>query len=152
MPQINQLPLLDTPSSGDQIPVYSPNNGDARRMSLGALLDFFRQQFISPGAPTVQLVIPADGFNYTVADPDNVRGWVILRPLTTLAAGTVTLPPPSVLIDGMEITFNTTHQITSFSIVLNGASAIYGAPLTLAAEDWFSIRYDKTTNSWYRVA
>jgi len=152
MPQINQLPLLDTPSSGDQLPVYSPTNGDARRMPLGALLNFFEQQFVSPGAPTVQLVTPADGFNYTVADPNNVRGWVILRPLTTLAAGTVILPPPSVLIDGMEFTFNTTHQITSFSIVLNGASAIYGAPLTLAAEDWFSIRYDRTTNSWYRIA
>lgn len=152
MPQINQLPLLDTPSLGDQLPVYSPNNGDARRMSLGALLNFFERQFVSPGAPAVQLVTPINGFNYVVANPNNVRGWIILRPLTTLAAGTVTLPGPSVLVDGAELAFNTTHQITSFNIVPNGAFAVYGAPLTLAAEDWFSIRYDRTTNSWYRVA
>lgn len=152
MPQINQLPLLDTPSSGDQLPVYSPSNGDARRMSLGTLLNFLEQQFVSPGAPAVQLVTPVSGFNYVVADPNNIRGWVILRPLTTLATGTVTLPTPSVLADGTELTFNATHQITSFNIVSNGASTVYGAPTTLSAGGWFSIRYDRTTNCWYRVA
>lgn len=152
MPQINQLPLLDSPSSGDQLPVYSQNNGDARRVPLGSLLNYFEERFVSPGAPTVQIIVPIDGFNYAVADPDNVRGWIILRPLTTLAVGTVTLPDPSVIMDGTELTFNTIHQITTFNIALNGAVAVYGAPLTLSAEDWFSIRYDKTTNSWYRVA
>ena len=152
MPQINQLPLLDTPSSGDQLPVYSPSNGDARRMPLGTLLNFLEQQFVSPGAPTVQLVTPINGFNYAVAGPNNVRGWVILRPLTTLATGTVTLPTPSVLVDGTELAFNTIRQITSFNVVPNGASTVYGAPLTLSAGDWFSIRYDRTTNSWYRIA
>jgi len=48
MPQINQLPVLNTISSGDQLPVYSPNNGDARRTSIGSLLTFFQQSFASP--------------------------------------------------------------------------------------------------------
>jgi hypothetical protein len=52
MPTINQLALLSTPNSGDQIPVYSPNNGDARRMSIGALLQLFQQQFASPTMAT----------------------------------------------------------------------------------------------------
>ena len=29
MPYINQLPLLMQASPGDQMPVYTPNNGDA---------------------------------------------------------------------------------------------------------------------------
>lgn len=42
MPTINKLPLLGTPSSGDQIPVYAPNSGDARRMSITALTDYMQ--------------------------------------------------------------------------------------------------------------
>ena len=52
MPTINQLSVLSSPNSGDQIPVYSPNNGDARRMSIGALLQLFQQQFASPTMAT----------------------------------------------------------------------------------------------------
>jgi hypothetical protein len=48
MPTINQLPVLSPISSGDQLPVYSPNNGDARRTSIGSLLTFFQQSFASP--------------------------------------------------------------------------------------------------------
>jgi len=34
MPTINQLPLLTEASSGDQLPVYTPVNGDTRRLPL----------------------------------------------------------------------------------------------------------------------
>lgn len=47
MPTINRLPLLGTPSSGDQIPVYAPNSGDARRMSINSLADYM-QGVITP--------------------------------------------------------------------------------------------------------
>jgi hypothetical protein len=39
MPQINQLPLRSPVSLGDQIPIYSPNNGDARRTPVSAVVD-----------------------------------------------------------------------------------------------------------------
>jgi hypothetical protein len=42
MPTINKLPLLGTPSGADQIPVYAPNSGDARRMSITALTDYMQ--------------------------------------------------------------------------------------------------------------
>lgn len=47
MPTINQLPLLTTASAGDQVPVYSPNNGDARRLPLSALVDFIEQSAVT---------------------------------------------------------------------------------------------------------
>ena len=47
MPTINRLPLLGTPSGGDQIPVYAPNSGDARRMSINSLADYM-QDVITP--------------------------------------------------------------------------------------------------------
>ena len=45
MPTINKLPLLDTISGGDQLPVYSPNAGDARRMSINSLTDYVVDNF-----------------------------------------------------------------------------------------------------------
>jgi hypothetical protein len=46
----------------------------------------------------------------------------------------------------------TTQQITAFTLAINGATAAYGAPLTLAAEDFFRMRFVQATNSWYRIA
>ena len=68
MPTINQLPVINTLSNGDQLPVYSPNNGDARRTSLSSLLAFFQQNFASPTL-AVNLYVPATGFNITVPTP-----------------------------------------------------------------------------------
>lgn len=48
MPTINKLPLLDTISGGDQLPVYSPNAGDARRMSINSLADYIEDNVIVP--------------------------------------------------------------------------------------------------------
>lgn len=62
MPTINQLPLLSQVSAGDQLPVYSPNNGDARRLPMSALLSYFQQQFASP-TMAVNLYVPTTGFN-----------------------------------------------------------------------------------------
>lgn len=151
MPTINQLPLLSQPSSGDQIPVYSQNNGDARRMPLSNLLEYFQDQFTAPGL-TTYLMVPTSGFNYSVPDPVTQNIWVIFQPLTTLANGTLTLPTAADTPDGTEILVTTTQQITSFTTVLNGALNAFGIPLTLAAEDFFRLRYFAATTSWYRVA
>lgn len=150
MPQINQLPLLDTVSSGDQLPVYSPNNGDARRLPISQLLTFFQQTFASPTLAT-NVYTPGTGFNLSVPTPV-AQQWMLIKPAGTLASGTVTLPLNTSTPDGAEVLITTTQQITSFTLALNGASAAYGDPTTLAAEDFFRIRYVSATNSWYRIA
>lgn len=48
MPTINQLSAIDVVSSGDQIPVYAPNLGDARRLSVGALTQYIEDNVIVP--------------------------------------------------------------------------------------------------------
>ena len=42
MPTINQHPLQTTPSGADQVPVYTPNNGDARRLPLSELATYIQ--------------------------------------------------------------------------------------------------------------
>ena len=151
MPTINQLPLLTQVSSGDQIPVYTPSNGDARRLPLSALLTYFQQQFAAPTLAT-NLYTPGTGFNIALPTPVAQQQWAILQPAGTLATGTVTLPLNTSTPDGTEILITTTQQITTFTLALNGAAAAYGDPTTLAAEDFFRMRFYQATNSWYRIA
>lgn len=42
MPAINQLSSLDVLSDGDQFPVYSQSNGDARKVSASTLVDYIK--------------------------------------------------------------------------------------------------------------
>jgi hypothetical protein len=150
MPTINQLPVLNVISSGDQLPVYSPNNGDARRTSIGSLLTFFQQSFASPTL-SVNLYVPGSGFNITVPTPVSNDQWMLLQPAGTLATGTITLPLNTGVPDGTTVLITTTQEITSLTIALNGASAIYGGVTSLAAGTATAIRFYQPTNSWYQI-
>jgi hypothetical protein len=151
MPQIYQLPLLAQVSPGDQVPIYSPNNGDARRLPISALLAYFQQTFASPTLAT-NVYTPGTGFNLAVPTPVAQQQWMLIQPAGTLATGTVTLPLNTGTPDGTEVLITTTQQITAFTLALNGAAAAYGDPTTLAAEDFFRMRFVQATNSWYRIA
>ena len=151
MPTINQLPLLAQVSPGDQVPVYSPNNGDARRLPVSSLLQYFQQTFASPTLAT-NVYTPGTGFNIAVPTPGAAQQWMLIQPAGTLALGTITLPLNTQTPDGTEVLVTTTQQITGFTLALNGATAAYGAPSTLAAEDFFRMRFVQSTNSWYRIA
>jgi hypothetical protein len=150
MPTINQLPVLNVISSGDQLPVYSPNNGDARRTSIGSLLTFFQQSFASPTV-SVNLYVPGSGFNITVPTPVSQDQWMLLQPAGTLATGTITLPLNTGVPDGTSILITTTQEITSLTIALNGATALYGGVTSLSAGTATAIRFYQPTNSWYQI-
>jgi hypothetical protein len=150
MPYINQLPLLSQVSAGDQIPVYTPNNGDARRLPISQLLTYFQTSFASPTVAT-NLFTPGTGFNITVPTPVSEQQWVLLQPASTLAAGTLTFPLDTQTPDGTEILITSTQIITSFTININGAAAIFGAVSTLLAGTAIRYRYYQATNSWYNI-
>ncbi len=151
MPQIYQLSLLSQVSAGDQIPVYSPQNGDSRRLPISALLSYFQQQFAAPTLAT-NIYVPTTGFSIAAPTPVAQQQWILLQPAGTLASGTVVLPLNTATPDGTEVLITTTQQITAFTLGLNGAAAAFGDPTTLAAEDFFRMRFVQATNSWYRIA
>lgn len=151
MPYINQLPLLTQVSAGDQVPVYSPNNGDARRMPISQLLAYFQQSFASPTLST-QLAVPGTGFNIAIQTPVSQQQWLILQPAGALASGTVTLPLNTQTPDGTELLITSTQAISNFTLAANGASFLYGAPTGFFANDFFRMRFVQSTNSWYRIA
>jgi hypothetical protein len=151
MANINQLSGLSQLSGGDLIPVYVPNNGDARKVSVTQLLQYFQQTFASPTLAT-NLFTPGTGFNVAVPTPVAQQQWMLIQPAGTLAAGTVTLPMNTQTPDGTEVLVTTTQQITAFTLAPNGATQLYGVPTTLAAQDNFRVRFVQATNSWYKIA
>ena len=150
MPTINQLSPISQVSGGDQLPIYVPNNGDARRVSVTQLLQYFQQTFASPTLAT-NLYVPGTGFNITVPTPVSNDQWMLLQPAGTLATGTITLPLNTGVPDGTTVLITTTQEITSLTIALNGASAIFGAVTSLGAGCATVYRFYQPTNSWYNI-
>jgi hypothetical protein len=150
MPTINQLAGLSQVSGGDLLPIYVPNNGDARKVSVTQLLAYFQTVFAAPTVST-NLYTPGAGFNITVPTPVSEQQWMLLQPAGTLATGTITLPLNTGTPDGTQLLVTTTQIITAFTLALNGAAAAFGAPTTLAADAFFTMRFYQATNSWYRI-
>lgn len=150
MPQINQLSSISQVSGANQIPVYDQNNGDARKMSVSALLQYFQATFAAPTVAT-NLYVPGTGFNVTVPTPVSEQQWMILQPAGPLATGTITLPLNTGVPDGTQVLITSTQTITAFTLALNGASAIFGNVSTLTAGAAVCYRFYQATNSWYNI-
>lgn len=99
----------------------------------------------------VNLFVPGSGFNLTVPTPVAEQQWMLLQPASILATGTITLPLNTGVPDGTELLISSTQEITSFTIALNGASAVFGAVTFLAAGAAVRFRYFDSTNSWYNI-
>jgi hypothetical protein len=76
---------------------------------------------------------------------------MLLQPAGTLATGTITLPLNTGVPDGTTVLITTTQEITSLTIALNGASAIFGAVTSLGAGCAAVYRFYQPTNSWYNI-
>jgi hypothetical protein len=53
--------------------------------------------------------------------------------------------------DGTTVLITTTQEITSLTIALNGATALYGGVSFLGAGTATAIRFYQPTNSWYQI-
>lgn len=156
MATINQLNALDTLQGGDLLPVYDTSNGDARKSSVSTLQSYLQDSlnFAEPtetGQFTTQYASPAaTGFSVQI-NQGSESIHLILTPLAGYATGTIVLPLNTGLIDKQEVLVNCTQQVTTLTVDKNGATALVGAPTSLGADDFFRIKYDSLTGTWYRV-
>lgn len=153
MSDINNLTSLDALSEGDLIPIWSGNNGDTRRVSLSALVAFLMVEIGGAFGLVTQYAAPsATGFSVAVTPlVDGSSMWLMLTPAAPYAAGTVVLPPATAAQDGQEVLVTSTQAITALTIGANGATAVRGAPATLAANGFFRLRFDEIGQTWTRV-
>jgi len=150
MPQINQLSSTDEVQPGDQVPIYSSSNGDARKASLSLLKTFFQEGITAADDKITQYAAPsATAFSIQVNnDADSV--WLVLTPTAGFAAGTLVLPAVANCVDRQEILVNCTQAVTTLTVSGNGAT-VTGAPTALTANGFFRLRFDAITDTWYRV-
>lgn len=150
MSTINQLSSVDAVVSSDQVPIYSSENGDARKASMATLLAFFAGQITSIDDKVTQYSAPsATAFSVQINNGSS-NIWLVLTPTAGFAAGTLVLPALANCVDRQEILVNCTQTVTALTINGNG-STVTGAPTTLAANAFFRLRFDDITNTWYRV-
>lgn len=150
MTAINQLTSQDQLSSSDQLPIWSGGNQDTRKVTLSVLAAFLQGLLSAEGGIITQYAAPsATGFSVTIAPPTSgANMWLLLTPNAGYAAGTIVLP--ALPVDQQEVQVNTTQAVTTLTVSGNG-SGVVGAPTTLAANAFFTLRYDGVLKNWYRV-
>jgi hypothetical protein len=129
-------------------------NGQDYRYAASALLAYMQANLTFPSGYVTQYSAPsATGFSVTITDgaSDNTNVHLILTPVAGYAAGTIVLPLASGCVDGQEVLVNCTQAVTTLTVSANGATAVTGEPTGLSANDFFRLKYDKPTLTWYRV-
>lgn len=147
---INRLPVTDTVTDGDQIPIGSTTNGDDRRTSIATLTAHIAGTLTASDDKVTQYAAPSSsGFSVAITN-SSASIWLILTPTGGFAAGTLVLPAVGNAVDRQEVMVNSTQAVTTLTINGNGAT-VTGAPTTLAANGFFRLRFDDVANVWYRV-
>ncbi len=146
MTQINQLTAVDSLTAGDLLPMWSNNNGGARKAAISVLMSYIQDNIVFPSAFTKQFAAPsATGFSVAVGSGEV---WLVLTPIAPYAAGTIVLPAGPA--DGDEFLCNVTQDVTALTIDGNGKT-VTGGPTGLSANEYFRLKYEAVTGTWYRV-
>lgn len=154
MTTINQLSAVSALVGADLLPVFSSENGDARKASMTVLAAFIQSLLTADDGDETQYFAPAaTGFSVTVNPTvDGNSMYLLMTPVAGYAAGTIILPAKAECVDGQTVLVSSTQVVTALTVNGNGATAVNGAPTTLAANAFFKLRYDGVFASWFRVA
>jgi hypothetical protein len=144
MATINQLSSVSSLQGGDNIAVWDTSNGDSRKCSITTLMEYVNANVTTVTQNTQYAAPAATGFSVTV-NTGNV--WLLMTPVSTYATGAIVLPAGAT--DKDTVTVNCTQIVTSLTV--SSGATVAGAPTTLAANGFFTMRYDGTTSTWYRI-
>lgn len=159
---LNQLNQLTTLQGGYLFPLFAGNYGITATSSITVLQNYMQENLDFSSSSSIpqyitQYAAPSStGFSVTISNGvigstqnDNVH--LILTPGGTYATGTIILPPTPGAIDKQLVMVNCTQIVNTLTINRNGATAVTGAPSSLAVNSFFTLKYDAPTSTWYRV-
>jgi len=145
---IQRLTILDSVTGSTQVPV-SLNSQDMR-VAMTAILTYMQANLSFPAAKTAQYSAPsATGFSVQVTNT-SANTWLILTPAAGYAAGTIVMPASTAATHGQEVLINCTQNIAALTVDGNGAT-VTGEPAAITANDFFLLKFDSVTITWYRV-
>lgn len=151
---IERLALIDTISSSTNFAINQ--NSQDYRVLLTTLLTYMQANLTFPTFTgfvdfATQYAAPSSsGFSVQITDT-SANTHLILTPTAGYAAGTIVLPNVTSAIDKQEVLVNCTQQVTALTVNGNGAVAITGEPTSLGADDFFRLKYDLLTQTWFRI-
>lgn len=149
-----ELTISTAMTAGDYLVIYKTAEGDFLRISGTTLLTWLNSALSFPAAgrpeETKQYAAPsATAFDIAITDgDDDIR--LILMPAAGYADGAITLPLSSGLRDKQRVIVNCTQAVAAFVVNGNGAT-VTGEPTALLADGYFTLEYDLSLNTWYRI-
>jgi hypothetical protein len=150
------LNVVSSLSAGDVLVISQNSTTRYRGVEVADLQAYLQANLTFTGELTKVFSAPSATGTTVSAFPNGATTtdqnvWLVITPLAGYAAMTITLPAVGGLVDMQEVSVNCTQSVTTLTISANGATGVIGAPTTLAANAYFTLRYDAVTKNWYRV-
>ncbi|HCA5022803.1 TPA: transcriptional regulator [Acinetobacter baumannii] len=146
----NRLNETDALEIGDQFVLYKGGCTDFRAVPTSTVLAWILENIpvITPASGIIQLFNPTADFTIEITN-NPVSTYLVMNPLTGITNGTIKLPPLTRLVDGQEVLVTSSQQISNLTIDGNGA-ALIGDPNALSASGFFTMKFEKVSQTWYR--
>ena len=132
----------------DSVVIWSGDNGDFRGLPIDVLKEAIKEKS-SQSALLIQHFNPNANFTLDIENHE-VGTYLILNPSVSITTGSIKLPERYTVTDGQVLLVACAQQVNNLSVDGNNALVI-GAPNALAANGFFKLKYDKLSNTWYRV-
>ena len=146
-----RLNITDNIGDCDSVVIWSANNQDYRGAPVDLLIEKIQESIKKVDYPPINIQHFNPNANFTL-DIENheVGTYLILNPSVSITIGSIKLPERYTVTDGQVLLVACAQQVNNFSVDGNNALVI-GAPNALAANGFFKLKYDKLSNTWYRV-
>lgn len=144
-----RLNITDKIGDCDSVVIWSASNQDYRGVPINVLKEAIKSELGNQPSLLVQHFNPNGDFTLNIENHE-VGTYLILNPSVSITTGSIKLPERYTVTDGQVLLVACAQQVNNFSIDGNNALVI-GAPNALAANGFFKLKYDKLSNTWYRV-
>lgn len=146
-----RLNITDRIGPNDSVVLWSANNQDFRGVPVDLMIEKIQESIKKVDYPPIHIQHFNPNADFTL-DIENheVGTYLILNPSVSIATGSIKLPERYDVTDGQVLLVACAQQVNNFSVDGNNALVI-GAPNALAANGFFKLKYDKLSNTWYRV-
>jgi hypothetical protein len=145
---IDRLSTVAEIGATDMLAMFSRAAGGDVQVAVGVLSEFL-QSLQSTGSEVTQYAAPqGSGFAAQVVNANDGEDiFYLITPAGAYAVGSLLLP--TIPWDGQHVNVHCSQAITTFSVP---GSNVHGAPTTLAAGAFFTLRWDAATSGWWRTA
>lgn len=144
----------DQLNGADLLAIFVQQNGGNCALSLTLFAEWLSDNITveGDGKVTYYASPSASGTTVTIPSTDDSY-WLILTPVAGYAAMTIKLPLVANAVDKQEILCNCTQSVTTLTIDGDSANGgtVTGGPTTLAANAFFTLRFNRVNLTWYRI-